>query len=64
MDSDDEPINANPTRSGRIPTTTAKVANSIRALLPKKGHKEKIIRTSPSEESISEVRIFPYSVYL
>ena len=55
-DSAGETISANPTRSGRIPTTTAKVANAIKDLLPKRGRKEKVIQSSSSEESLTEVR--------
>lgn len=58
-DSGDDAVSANPTRSGRIPKVKAKVADAIKELLqkrPRKPTQKKVIESSPSEESLTEVR--------
>ena len=58
-DSDDDAITANPTWSRRIPKAKAKVASAIKELLSKRPRKptpKNVIQSSPSAESLTEVK--------
>lgn len=58
-ESGDDAVTANPTRSGRIPKAKAKVAGAIKELLskrPRKPTQKNVIQSSPSAESLTEVK--------
>jgi hypothetical protein len=57
MDDTEDTVIGNPTRSGRRPTVKAAIAGAIKSLTGKRPRKKKVVESSPSQESLTEVPV-------